>query len=219
MDTLRLYVSVPLACFRVAQAREYWETYPCPPPSTVYGMLLSLVGEPNRLVHQGTEIAIASLAQPDRSVVLRTLWRIKDRKAGPGLGNNKRPDFQELLAGTRLCVWVRAGENENAQPSLLQRLQSAFNSPASICRFGGLSLGESAHLVDEMRPWKTNTDPTSGRMLTNNKGGNLSMPIWPDHVGSRNTRWGQFSLSDDLPLKARPESSAWIRIQALDKEK
>jgi CRISPR-associated protein Cas5t len=74
MEALHLYVSVPVAGFRVAQAREYWETYPCPPPSTIYGMLLSLVGEPNRLAHQGCEIAVAVVSDPRRSVVLRTLW-------------------------------------------------------------------------------------------------------------------------------------------------
>src|SRR6202044_1447868 len=43
----RVFVSAPVASFRVPQAREYWETLPCPPPATVYGMLLSAVGEPN----------------------------------------------------------------------------------------------------------------------------------------------------------------------------
>jgi len=86
MDLQRFYVSVPIASFRVAQAREYWETYPCPPPSTVYGMLLSLVGEQNRLAHRGAEIALAITSDPQRlvdtrapypSVVLRTLWRAR----------------------------------------------------------------------------------------------------------------------------------------------
>jgi CRISPR-associated protein Cas5t len=79
---MKLYITVPVASFRIAQAREYWESYPCAPPSTVYGMLLSAVGEENRLAHIGSEIAIAILQRPERSRVLRTTWRLKDKKLG-----------------------------------------------------------------------------------------------------------------------------------------
>src|SRR5438552_17771195 len=91
MDALALFVSVPVASFRVPQAREYFETLPSPPPSTVYGMLLSLVGEPNRLRHIGSEIAVALLSTPSQSGVLRTLWRVKSKEAGPGIGENNGP--------------------------------------------------------------------------------------------------------------------------------
>lgn len=210
MKILCLYVSVPIAGFRVAQAREYWETYPCPPPSTVYGMLLSLVGEPNRLVHLGAEVAVALLSEPYRSVVLRTLWRVKDPKVGPGLGNNKRPDFQELLSGIHLFVWVRQGANERTTPSLTARVAAALNAPADVMRFGGLCLGESTHLVDEIRPWRQG-DPATGRVLLADKQGDLTLPIWPDHVGSQGTRWGQFKLNE-MALHDRLPEPAWTTI-------
>src|SRR2546426_966838 len=114
MKVVGLYVSIPIACFRVPRAREYFETFPCPPPSTVYGMLLSMVGEINRRAHEGAEIAIALLSEPHYSVVLRTLWRVKAKNAGPGLGNNRRPDFQEILSDTRLAVWIRKGTREKS---------------------------------------------------------------------------------------------------------
>ena len=210
MDFQRLYVSVPIAGFRVAQAREYWETYCCPPPSTVYGMLLSLVGEQNRLVHRGTEVAMALVSEPNRSVILRTLWRIKDAKVAPGLGNNKRPDYQELLSDIRLSVWVRQGAGERASASLVERLALAFDTPANVDRFGGLSLGESTHLVDEIRRWRQG-DPAKGLMLLPDDQGDLSLPIWPDHVGSQGTRWGQFKLAD-MALNEQPTERAWITI-------
>lgn len=59
MTTIALKVEVPIACFRHSRAREYAETYPVPPPSTVYGMLLSLIGETDRYKHCGTQLAIA----------------------------------------------------------------------------------------------------------------------------------------------------------------
>src|SRR6267142_1640751 len=142
MGSVRLYVSVPVACFRVPRAREYFETFPCPPPATVYGMLLSMVGEINRRTHEGAEIAIALLSEPRYSVVLRTLWRVKDKNEGPGLGTNRRPDFQELLSDIQLAVWVRRGEEEDNDTSLAQRIEGALDSPATVSRFGGLSLGE-----------------------------------------------------------------------------
>src|ERR1035441_4279542 len=134
---MQLYVSVPVASFRVAQAHEYWESYPCPPPSSVYGMLLSVVGEEDRLRHAGAEIAIATLGHPERSKVLRTVWRLKDKKKGSGQGNNRRPDFAELLTGVRFCVWVRPGRAE-APPGLAHRLAAAIEGPAQVVRFGGV---------------------------------------------------------------------------------
>lgn len=215
MDALRLYVSVPVASFRVAQAREYWETYPLPPPATVYGMLLSLVGEENRLVHAGAEVAVALLSDPARSVVLRTLWRLKDKKSAPGIGSNKRPDFQELLSDVRLSVWVRRGKDEKAESPLFDRLTAALASPADVNRFGGLSLGESTMLVDEVRRWN-GRDQSEGRLLRQDDDGDLSLPVWPDHVGSINTRWAQFKLAEFGPLPDPPPDNAWTAVRPPD---
>lgn len=211
MNAFHMYVAVPLAGFRVAQAREFWETYPCPPPSTVYGMLLSVVGESNRLIHKGAEIAFALVSEPQRSTVLRTLWRTKDASEGPGLGSNKRPDFQELLTDIRLSVWVRQGSAERRSPPLVTRVRSAIGDPRALTRFGGLSLGESTHLVNEVRLWRDDDQPT-GRILLPDAEGNLSMPIWPDHVGSRGTVWGQFKLQEMGVGVSEPPEAAWISI-------
>ena len=151
MEAAGLYVSIPLACFRVPRAREYFEAFPCPPPATVFGMLLSMVGEINRRVHEGAELAIAVLSNPAYSVVLRTLWRVKNKNQGPGMGVNRRPDFQELLTGIDLVVWIRAGSLERAAVPLVQRVRLALQDPSSIARFGGLSLGErTVVLVDQI---------------------------------------------------------------------
>ncbi len=213
MDTLKLYISVPVASFRVAQAREYWETYPCPPPSTVYGMLLSLVGESDRLVHKGAEIAIAMITAPAYSVVLRTLWRIKYNieKVPQGTGSNKRPDYQELLSDVKFAVWVRKGADV-AECSLLDRLECALIDPSSIRRYGGLSLGESTFLVDEVRKWRNTDSSCNARLLLQDNQGDLCLPVWPDHVGSIRTRWGQFRFDEQPALPEIPEQIAWISI-------
>jgi CRISPR-associated protein Cas5t len=208
---MQLYVSVPVASFRVAQAREYWESYPCPPPSTVYGMLLSVVGEEDRLRHAGAEIAIATLGHPERSRVLRTVWRLKDKKKESGQGNNRRPDFTELLTGVRFCVWVRPGKAESSSPALVHRLASAIEAPAQVVRFGGVALGESTFLVDELRPWRDG-DPAEGSYLLVAARGNLTLPVWPDHVGSRQTRWECYQKSP-AGLIGKPPDAAWTVIR------
>src|SRR5262249_25898904 len=153
----------------------------CPPPATVYGMLLSMVGEINRRAHEGTDIAIALLSEPKSSVVLRTLWRVKNRNEGLGLGNNRRPDFQELLTDMRIAVWVRRGQHEHNDPSLKDLLRTSLLEPRSVIRFGSLSLGESTHMVDEVSVLQ---EPLGrGQLLVAQDDGDLALPIWPDHVG------------------------------------
>ena len=212
MESVGLYVSVPVACFRVPRAREYFETFPCPPPSTVYGMLLSMVGEINRRAHEGAEIAIALLSEPHYSVVLRTLWRVKDKNAGSGLGTNRRPDFQELLTDIQLAVWIRKGDEEYSDTPLAQRIATALGHPATVSRFGGLSLGESTHLVDSVS--RLESEDLRGRILVATEDGDLSLPIWPDHVGSI-TRWGQYRLSEKAAItnQALNHESAWTVIR------
>ena len=200
---MRLYVSVPVASFRVPQAREYLETLPIPPPATVYGMLLSVVGEPDRLEHEGAEIATGLLSKPERSVVLRTVWRVKGTKTPQGTGSNKRPDFQELLTNVRLVVGIRGGKMERKEPSLADRLANILQNPERSPRFGALCLGESTHLVDEVRKWRS-TDGGQAIWLMRDSAGELTLPVWVDHVGSAGTIWERYRLeeqdtTDDLP--------------------
>ncbi len=204
MSTVNLRVSVPVCSFRKPYAREYLESERVPPPSTVYGFLLSLVGEEDRYKYVGTKLAIALTSTPEVSTVLRTVWRIKNRKTPPGTGNNKRPDYQEILTGLELGIWVQDG-------ALAQRLQSV-RAPKNISRFGGLSLGESRDLVDEV-VLSPSWDRKKGDWLAIDDSGEHPLPVWVDHVGSKGTRWGQFRL-EDAPLDEPPVSGPrWITIQ------
>ena len=204
---IALYVSVPVACFRKGFAREYWETEILPPPSTCYGFLLSLVGETNRNVHQGARVAPALIQRkngsfpPQKSAVLRTLWRIKDRKSAMGAGSNARPDFQELLTGTELVMWLdSSGESPDLPMSLECRVNQALQAPASVRRFGGLSLGESTHLVDEISIFDPGRcDSTTIHAYLLNDRGRFSLPVWVDHVGAAGTRFVTGDLSPISP--------------------
>lgn len=200
---LSLYVSVPIACFRPGAAREFWESHPLPPPSTVYGFLLAMVGEVDRNRHVGVRCCAGLLNQPDRSTVLRKLWRIKEMKktedgrddfAASGNGANIRPDFQHLLTGVRLIIFVDSNDETSVGQDLEERIQVALDpiKRHQITRFGGLSLGESTHMVDEVSLIeKINPVPdlSSARVFLNDPNGNLTLPVWVDHVGRADTRY------------------------------
>ena len=192
-QTLALQIEVPIACFRQSRAREYAETYPVPPPSTVYGMLRSIVGEIDRYKHCGVKIAIALLSQPEKSTVIRTFRRFKKKDIQDA--SNARPDYQELLTDIQFVVWINS-ENDTAQPNLLERLQLAFTHPENINRFGGLCLGESRDLVNVVSLWKNNSTTKALQWLIQDEDGLLTLPYWVDHVGSKGTCWKRYQLQE-----------------------
>jgi CRISPR-associated protein Cas5t len=217
---LGLKVTVPVACFRKGFAREFWETEVLPPPATCYGFLLSLVGERDRRRHVGVRVCPALLPRtrgwtdppgrrddrtprwPERSAVLRTLWRVK--KAPLGSPGNARPDYQELLTGVRLAIWIESAQEQGPTPSLEDRVALALDHPDRIDRSGGLSLGESTHLIDEVgRLPLEEPGPVQAYLLHDR--GRLSLPVWVDHVGSAGTRYVRGTLEMSEPIAPPPE--------------
>lgn len=208
MKSIALRVEVPIASFRQSRAREYLQTYPVPPPATVYGMLLSLVGEVDRYRHCGVRLAIALSSIPQKSTVIRTLHRFKrsylyDPK-------NIRPDYQEILTDVNFVVWVEAGQDQS-DSTLVDRLQQAFANPASIDRFSGLSLGESGDLVNQIS-LLSSTCNLPLHWLLRNGSGELTLPYWVDHVGARGTYWHRYLLQT-IALE-EPTEAAWTDIRA-----
>lgn len=183
---LGLLVSVPIACWRKGHAREYLETECLPPPATCYGFLLALIGEENRQRHSGARVTAGIVRAGEISAVLRTLWRVKDRKLLPGTKQNVRPDFQQLTTGSLLTIWVERGDEEVAT-CLEQRVRAALTNPGEIDRFGGLSLGESTHLVDSIN--EITGEPPESEIFLLDAQGRMSLPVWVDHVGSVGTRY------------------------------
>lgn len=216
---LGIRVTVPIACFRKGLAREYLETEPLPPPSTCYGFLLSLVGETRRLRHAGCRIAPVLIGKPDQSVVLRTVWRVK--KAPLGSAGNTRPDFQQLFSDVEVICWVDSSEESNADLRLEERVRDALNNPSKVARFGGLSLGESTHLVNEVSlmdrylqtsAFRSRPPGERGRAFLLADKGRLTLPVWVDHVGSAGTRFVTGDLVPDWPIQQRPVLNRMSKI-------
>ena len=201
--SISLRMTVPVCGFRKGFAREYFETEEVPPPSTLYGFLLSLVGEEDRRRYLGTRLSYALLSQPELSLVLRTVWRIKE-KSPPGLGSNRRPDYQEILTGLELCIWVGPGE-------LAQRLKKAAANPQNIVRYGGLSLGESRDLINDL-DWFPAWPKREALWLVADPQGDLPLPLWVDHVGSKGTIWQQFRMMPGELAEPPASDPRWITI-------
>ncbi|MBM4288588.1 MAG: type I-MYXAN CRISPR-associated protein Cas5/Cmx5/DevS, partial [Deltaproteobacteria bacterium] len=150
METLCLFVEVPVCAFRPHWSREYQDTYPFPPPSTVYGMLLSLAGVDwqQKGKYAGVHMALALEGEPKQSRVLRKFRRFSASKVVDPF-TFRRPDYQDLLLWLKLWVWIHDGE---AQASLVEKVRISL-TPAhrgEIQRYGGLSLGESSHLINDV---------------------------------------------------------------------
>lgn len=199
---IALRLSVPIACWRKAHARELLETEPLPPPATVYGALLSLVGESDRRRHLGARVTAGLFNKPRCSQVLRSLWRVKDDKAPRGTGNNVKPDFQQLLTNADLLVLCDGAEEEQ-RPNLEERVRQALHSPETVDRFGGWCLGESTHLVNDVYELTSLVDPAE--VFLEGGAREVTMPVWVDHVGSAKTRYasGAFESCQALPARDR----------------
>jgi CRISPR-associated protein Cas5t len=212
---LGVRVTVPIACFRKGLAREYLETEPLPPPATCYGFLLSLVGETDRRRHVGCRVAPVLVNRPETSVVLRTVWRVKKTPLGsPG---NTRPDFQQLLSPVELVVWLDSSDESGDGDRLERRVRQALERPETVSRFGGLSLGESTHLVDEVDlvagKVADRLKDHTGRAFLLAERGRLTLPVWVDHVGSAGTRYVTGDLTDVRPIDQAPPVEAMPRIE------
>ncbi len=203
MTSPPIRVEVPVCAFRPYASREYQDTFPVPTPSSVYGMLLSLLGVPReeKARHRGAEMALAVARLPGRSKVFRKLRRGSDLE-------NTRPDYQDLLMDLTLWVWLRPGADA-AEPPLSQRVPTALLPPHAVTRSGGLSLGESSYLVDTV---VTDPNPPDRLVfLTPNEHGFFSIPIWVDHLERANTVLRRFVISDPIPVKDGLEA-AWFRV-------
>lgn len=213
-------LTVPIACWRKGAARELLETEPLPPPATCYGALLSLVGETDRERHRGCRVSIGMLSranyQPGRSTVLRTLWRIKDAKTPQGNKENARPDFQQLIIDARLVIWCDSGDERDVPSGLEQRVRDAMRDPSTVERFGGWSLGESTHLINDAWLFEGVPPPDPYRTFVLAERGELTLPIWVDHVGSAGTRFavGRLEELTSIPARERLPQIPWAESVA-----
>jgi CRISPR-associated protein Cas5t len=193
-----LYIDCPCTSFPRSFARDYKETYRYPPPSTIYGLLLSLVGEVDKMAHVGVKLAIGIIG--DDPPISRIVRKQRHHKFGvKHLGTYptsqfSKPNHHELLTDLRVAIQIDSSE-ELAAIKLIDRVAIALSTPEQITRFGGLSLGESWALVNGARLYRE-TDG-SIRWLVKDNRGLIALPTWINRTTSQGT-FQRFSLSNEL---------------------
>ena len=78
-------------------------------------------------------------------------------------------------------------------------------------------MGESTHLVDELRALGR-ADHGEGRLLVGDVEGDLPLPVWPDHVGAAGTRWEQYRLIP-ATVGTEPDERAWTIVRRPEKRR
>jgi CRISPR-associated protein Cas5t len=160
---MKVLVECPLTSFPRSYARDYKETYFVPPVSTVYGFLLSLIGECDKERYKEASFTITMQKEVEYpSVVLRKLRHHKfsvgpqQKKRAAKYGDGvypahlfTKPNFQELLTDVEFIVDINTSNQHGVE--LADKVSTALTNPASIKRFGGLSLGESCFLVNNVK--------------------------------------------------------------------
>src|SRR5947209_6934942 len=118
---ITLYIEAPYASFRKSFARSFAETYPLPPPATVYGMLLSLVGERFRRRHEGVRLAFAYKRLPRIATTLRKLSRYKYGVPSKQSKLGNAPDFIETLCGIEFICWLDSSAENSIEVATRER--------------------------------------------------------------------------------------------------
>lgn len=208
-----IHVECPYASFRKSFARSYAETYVLPPPATVYGMLLSLVGEWQRRWHVGVKLAFAHARLPRVATTLRKLSRYKYgvAKKQEKLGN--APDYVETLCGVDFLCFIDSVDERCTGPTLEVRVTQAIRTPEQVSRRGVVSIGLSDDAVDSIRLVDESAPPSVWCWMSPADSGRFELPVWVDHVGAQYTRWRRFDLDDvPLPIVTRPSAERFISI-------
>jgi CRISPR-associated protein Cas5t len=207
---MQLYLECPCTSFPRSFARDFKETYLYPPPSTIYGMLLSLVGEVDLMAHVGVKIAIGIIgADSPISRIVRKQRHHKFSKSHAGTyptSQFSKPNHQELLTDLKIAIVIDSSL-ESATVKLVERIEIALSTPSQISRFGGLSLGESWCLVNGVRTYRESDGVV--RWLSTDRRGLIGLPIWIDRSTTQGTfeRFTLGEFSNDCLVSISPPVS------------
>jgi CRISPR-associated protein Cas5t len=208
-----VHVECPYASFRKSFARSYAETYSLPPPATVYGMLLSLVGERFRRRHVGVRLAFAHSRMPRVATTLRKLSRYKYGVASKQEKLGNAPDYVETLCGIDFLCFVDSVGELSAAPTLEMRVAEAIREPDRVTRCGVVSIGLSDDAVDAIRLVDEGAPPGVWRWMSPADSGRFELPVWVDHVGAKHTRWSRFDFDDvPAPIVGQPARERFTPI-------
>lgn len=157
---IQIYIEAPLASFPRKYANDYRETYQFPPISTVYGCILSFIGELDINAYSANDIKLGTLnLSPEISAVCTRIrnvsyapggkrYKLNDKLSRTGVYSStlySKPNIKEIVTGTRIVAQVN-------NPNLASRVRQILSKGCD--RFGILSLGNSSAMVNTFREYR-----------------------------------------------------------------
>lgn len=155
-----LYIDAPMASFPRRFAHDYRETYLYPPLTTVFGCILSFIGELDITAYPIDSInvgvinknpAISSVCIKQRNVAYMPGGKhakAREKSFFPGVYPSSlysKPNIKEIVVGTKIVAKI------NNEP-FAAKVQYCLHSESD--RFGILSLGESSAMVNCIREYR-----------------------------------------------------------------
>lgn len=194
---------IPIAAFRPYEAREFQESLPAPPPSTLLGMLMSYFGfeMDEREKFKGLRMASGIYGpESERSVVLRRMRR------GAKKTPQRNPEFQELLVDVSgISVFDFTDVTDGSE--LVEKINKNKFHPEDIQRYGALSLGESSFMIDSI--YFDVPGNIEYRWMIIDPDGPYDLTTWIDFSKTENTRKERFSFLESSEI---PPAAAWVTI-------
>jgi CRISPR-associated protein Cas5t len=157
---IQIYIEAPFASFPRRFAHDYRETYLYPPLTTIFGCILSLIGELDITVYPMNSIdvgvinkypAISSVCVKQRNNAYMPRGKhakIREKSYSTGVypaSLYSKPNIKEIVVGTKIVAQIN---NEPLAAKVLYSLHSGCD------RFGILSLGESSAMVNCIREYR-----------------------------------------------------------------
>lgn len=207
---IALRLSVPFARWCRPRAGSYNESLTHPTIATVYGCLLSAVGEYDRSAHVGVRVTIGVIRQGDVSTLLYKKIKKTDK---PLKEQDRRLDFLrtlrkvDVVTNSELLIYVDSSSEGGTR--LEDRLVQALRDPGSVVREGVWCLGYSDDMIDDHELY-TDSFPASDVFLLDDEG-DISIPVWVDHWSQKmSSVLGSFEANsgppkDRVPLVTPPK--------------
>ena len=164
---IQLYIDAPVASFPRRFAHDYRESYRYPPLTTVFGCILSFIGELDITAYPIDSVdvgvinkypAISSVCIKYRNIAYMPGGKhakAREKSYSPGIypaSLYSKPNIKEVVTGTKIVAQIN---NEPLAAKVLYSLHGACD------RFGILSLGESSAIVNCIREYR----PEDGKIF------------------------------------------------------
>lgn len=173
----------PYASFRnMYTLNNIYETHEIAPPSTCYGFLLSLVGEYNKLKHEGVRLSTGLFSKPAVNTVLQFVRRLKEKDYNNK--SNSIPTWTQFLTDYHGVIFIDSSDEQGGQ-SLEDRVQRAISDPNSTGRKFPLVIGDNTSIVDDVRVIEWEEGKRANVFLTRPRG-TLTLTSWVDYKSNLN---------------------------------